>query len=234
VRKLIPAIWIGATVLVITGFAVSIYLVFITTGIERNLGFTQKIFYFHVPCAWITYLAFAITAICSIAYLIRRSEIWDAIAYSSIEIGTVFTTLVIITGPLWARPTWGAFWVWDARLTTTLILWLIELAYLLLRTFIEEPEKAAKYAAVVGLLGAIDIPIIHYSVVMWRGMHPAVMQKSAGGGGLPGDFFAALMVSMAAFTLLFIMLLIVRVHLQTLRGRIHELREHLLESGATR
>ncbi|HDS74425.1 MAG TPA: cytochrome C assembly protein, partial [Firmicutes bacterium] len=207
------ALWLIATILVIVGFVVSVYLVFIGTGIERNLGFSQKIFYFHVPCAWITYLAFGIAAVSSVIFLIRSNPIWDSIAYASIELGTVFTTLVIVTGPLWARPTWGAYWVWDPRLTTTLILWLIELSYLLLRAFVDEPEKAAKYGAILALLGALDIPIIHYSVVLWRGMHPAVIRSEAGSGGLPHEFFVALMVSLATFTLLFFMLLIVRVRL---------------------
>jgi len=224
-------IWIVATVTVIAGFAVSIYLVFISTGIERNLGFSQKIFYFHVPCAWITYLAFGIAAISSILYLIRNNQVWDSIAYSSIELGTVFTTLVIVTGPLWARPTWGAYWVWDARLTTTLILWLIELSYLLLRAFVEEPEKAAKYGAVLALLGALDIPIIHYSVVLWRGMHPVVMQSDAGGGGLPSEFFVALMISLATFTLLFFLLLTVRVRLELVRSRLTNVRNRIFEQG---
>ena len=232
-RSIRKVLWPLGVALTIAGFATSIYMVFIATGIERNLGFTQKIFYFHVPCAWVTYLAFAITAVCSIVYLIRRNTWWDNVAYASLEVGTVFTTLVIVTGPIWGRPTWGTYWVWDARLTTTLILWLIELAYLLLRAFIEEPEKAAKYAAVLGLLGALDIPVVHYSVVLWRGMHPSVIQGTpdGGSGGMPPEFVTALMISLATFTLLFFLLLNARLRIERLQMRVYGLRQHFLERG---
>ena len=231
------ALWVTGVAATSVGFAVSIYMAFIVTGIERTLGFSQKIFYFHVPCAWVTYLAFAITAVGSVAYLITRKPRWDQLACSSLEVGTLFTTLVLISGPLWARPTWGAYWVWDSRLTTTLILWLIEIAYLLLRAYVEEPEKAATYGAVVGLIGALDIPIVHYSVKLWRGMHPAVLAQSAADGsgaaaksGLPPEFLLTLMISLASFTLLFVMLLMVRVRLQAARMQLVMLRYKLFEN----
>ena len=224
-------LWPGGVALTITGFALSLYLVFIRTAVDRELGFTQKIFYFHVPCAWVTFLAFAITAASSIVFLVTRRTWWDDLAYSSLEVGTVFTTLVLVTGPLWAKPTWGAYWVWDARLTTTLVLWLVEVAYLLLRAFIEEPERAAKYAAVLGLLGALDIPIVHYSVALWRGMHPSpvVMAREGFGAGLPLDFLVALLVSLVSFTLLFVMLTATRLRLEAVRGRLAALRHRANE-----
>lgn len=224
-------LWALGTILLIIGFISSLYLVFVRTGLEENLGFTQKIFYFHVPCAWVTYLAFVIAGIASIAYLVRRSSNWDRLAHASLEVGTVFTTLVLITGPLWAKPTWGAYWVWDARLTTTLVLWLIEIAYLLLRAFVEEPGKAAKYCAVLGLLGVIDLPIIHYSVVLWRGLHPeaVIMSQRGFGAGLPREFLVALMVSLGTFTLLYVMLLAARCRLEVARDRLSALRQRVLE-----
>jgi len=223
-------LWAFGTILVASGFVWSLYLVFISTGLDRVLGFSQKIFYFHVPCAWITYLAFVVSGFGSVAYLLRRTSAWDHLAYASLEVGTVFTTLVLVTGPLWARSTWGAYWVWDARLTTTLVLWLIEIAYLLLRAFLEEPGKAARYSAVLGLLGLIDIPIIHYSVVLWRGMHPdpVVMSRKGFGSGLPGDFLMALIVSLATFTVLYVMLVAVRFRLETVRERVRFLRQQAL------
>lgn len=224
-------LWALGTILLVVGFIWSLYLIFIRTGLEETLGFSQKIFYYHVPCAWVTFLAFGVTGVTSIAYLVRRSMRWDRIAQASLEVGTVFTTLVLITGPMWARTAWGAFWVWDPRLTTTLILWLIEIAYLLLRSFVEEPGKAAKYCAVLGLLGVIDIPIIHYSVVLWRGIHPdpVVMSKKGFGAGLPHEFLVALMVSLATFTLLYVMLVTVRYRLEMARERASLLRQQLLE-----
>ena len=190
----------------------AIYLVFIATGLEPRLGFTQKIFYFHVPSAWVTYLAFVVTGVSSIAFLFKRLTWLDDLAHSSLEVGTVFTTLVLVTGPLWAKPTWGAYWVWDARLTTTLILWLIELAYLALRSFVEDRRKAAVSSAVLAVLGLIDIPIIHQSVIRWRGLHPepVVVRSEGVGAGLPSEFLTALMVSLAAFTTLYVTLTWVR------------------------
>jgi len=224
-------LWIAGTMLVIGGLVSSLYLIFIRTGLEETLGFSQKIFYFHVPCAWVTYLAFAVSGIASVAYLVRSSPRWDRIAHASLEVGTVFTTLVLVTGPLWAKPAWGVYWVWDARLTTTLILWLIEIAYLLLRVFVEEPGKAAKYCAVMGLLGVIDLPIIHYSVVLWRGIHPdpVVISRKGFGAGLPSEFLLTLMVSLATFTLLYVMLVGVRYRLEVVRERVNLLRQRALE-----
>ncbi|HQK22265.1 MAG TPA: cytochrome c biogenesis protein [Candidatus Latescibacteria bacterium] len=200
------------TILAAVGFPISLYLIFVATPLDAELGFTQKIFYFHVPCAWITYLAFFVGSGSGVAYLLRRSRRWDHLAHASIEVGTVFTTLVLVTGPLWARPAWGAYWVWDARLTTTFVLWLIEIAYLLLREFVEEPEKAARFCAVLGLLGALDVPVIHFSVVLWRGLHPEAVVLSQRGfaSGLPADFLVALVVSLATFTVLFGVMLSLR------------------------
>jgi len=208
------------------GFPVSLYFIFVATPLDAGLGFTQKIFYFHVPCAWITYLAFFIGSGSGVAYLSKRSRHWDHLAHASIEVGTVFTTLVLVTGPLWARPTWGTYWVWDARLTTTFVLWLIEIAYLLLREFVEEPEKAARFCAVLGLLGALDVPVIHFSVVLWRGLHPEAVVLSQRGfaSGLPADFLMALVVSLATFTLLFGVMLSLRYRILRAAEQINDLR----------
>jgi heme exporter protein C len=225
--------WTLAATLTAAGFLASLYLVFISTPLDATLGFTQKIFYYHVPCAWVTYLAFFIGAGSGVMFLVRRSMAWDHLAHASIEVGTVFTTLVLITGPLWARPTWGAYWVWDTRLTTTFILWLMELSYLLLRAFIDEPDKAARFCAVLGLLGALDVPVIHFSVVMWRSLHPdaVVLSQRGFGAGLPTDFLIALLVSLATFTLLFGLLTALRYHSLRLRGLLDEMRQQTARSG---
>jgi heme exporter protein C len=236
VRIVERIVWPVAVAAVIAGFAVSVWMIFIYTSIEPQIGFSQKIFYFHVPSAWIAYMAFAVAAVGSVIYLIKRNVFWDALAFSSIETGMVFTTLVLITGPLWARPAWGAYWVWDARLTTTLILWLIQVTYLLLRAYIDEREKAAKYSAILALLGALDIPLVHYSVVLWRGMHPSVMHsgREGGGQGMPPEFTVALMVSLVTFTILFFLLLAVRTRLELARMRLNGVRQQVLEHGANR
>src|SRR4030042_5901728 len=133
----------------------ALYLVFIYVPTEATMGVVQRIFYFHVPVAWVAFLAFFVVFVGSILYLWKRESKWDILAYSSAEVGIVFTTLVLITGPLWAKPTWGVWWVWDARLTTTLVLWLIYLAYLMVRSFALEESQGARFAAVVGIVGLI-------------------------------------------------------------------------------
>ena len=226
-RDKIPGM-VFSSIVALTLFGVlwSIYLIFVGTGIERQLGFSQKIFYFHVPSAWVTYLAFTVTGICSIAFLFRRRAWLDDLAHASLEVGTVFTTLVLVTGPLWAKPAWGAYWVWDARLTTTLVLWLIEVSYLMLRSFMDDRRKAAVSSAVLAVLGLVDIPLIHQSVVLWRGMHPdpVVARREGFGSGLPPEFLFALMVSLATFTLLFVALTWVRYSIARMQDRIEALK----------
>jgi heme exporter protein C len=139
---------------------------------EAQQGVVQRIFYIHVPAAWIAFLAFFLVAIWSVVYLITRGRKWDIYAHGSAEVGVVFCTIVLITGPIWAKPVWGVWWSWDARLTLTLIMWFIYLAYLMIRAQDLEPEKKARYAAVLGIIGALSIPINHFSVQIWRTIHP--------------------------------------------------------------
>ena len=141
------------------GFALmvaALYLIFIYVPTDKHTGIVQLIFYFHVPLAWISFLAFAVVFVCSICYLRRRTAKWDAMAHASAEVGIIFTTLVLITGPIWAKPVWGIWWTWDARLTTTLVLWLIYIAYLLVRRYAVTREQGARFAAVVGIVGFVD------------------------------------------------------------------------------
>jgi heme exporter protein C len=222
----------GATII---GFAVTFYLVFVSTPMDRGLGFTQKIFYVHVPCAWVAYLAFVIAGIGGIVYLLRRDDRWDFLAHASMEVGFVFTTLVIVTGPLWAKPTWGAYWVWDARLTTTLVLWMIQVGYLVLRSFMTQRDKAARSSAVLAIFGLVDIPVIHYSVRLWRGLHPdpVVMSSRGFGAGLPPEFLTALFVSLATFTLLFVLLVVVRYRIEATRADVASLHFRLNHVGGS-
>ena len=192
--------------------------IFLYAPTERLQGPVQRIFYVHVPLAWIAYLAFFVVFVASGLYLWKRSPRWDRLARASAEIGVVCTTLVLVTGSLWAKPIWGTWWSWDARLTTTLVLWLIYLAYLVLRAYVEEPGRAARYAAVLGIVGFVDVPIIHQSVVWWRTLHPGptVVQES-GGTGLPPAMLTTLALSLVAFTLMYVYLLLEKLHIERTR-----------------
>jgi heme exporter protein C len=207
----------------------AIFMVFVYVPTDRLQGIVQRIFYFHVPLAMMTFLCFGLVALASVFFLWRGSRFWDRLAHSCAEVGMVFCTLVLVTGPIWARPIWGTWWTWDARLTTTLILWLIYAAYLMLRTMSGTGDEGARYAAVLGVIGAIDIPIINRSVYWWRTIHPAVLITRQGGSGLEDPRMqATLGVCMAAFLLLFVWLLWVRNESARLRDAVENLRQQVL------
>lgn len=205
----------------------SLGLVFIYVPTEKEMGVVQRIFYFHVPVAWVAFLAFFVIFICSILYLWKRDEKWDAIARSSGELGLLFTTLVLITGPIWAKPVWGTWWTWDARLTTSLILWLIYHAYLMVRSFASEESQGARYAAVVGIIGFVDVPVTALAIRLWRTQHPAPVIFQ---GGLEGSMLLTLLVSIAAFTLLYVYLLVQTVSLRQVEADLGKM-EQTLEIG---
>ena len=208
--------------LAILNIAVALYMALFYAPREITMGDAQRIFYFHVPSAWIGFLAFFIVFAASLMYLWKRERKWDALALSAAEIGVVFTTLVLLTGPLWAKKAWGAFWVWDARLTTTLILWMIYVGYLMLRGS-AEGDRRPRFAAVLAIVGFLDVPIIYISVELWRTMHPSLLINDA--GGLAPQMTQTLMVALLSFTLLFVFLLIQRVRLEQARDQVNFLRE---------
>jgi heme exporter protein C len=216
-------------VLTLLAVGAAIFMVFVYVPTDRVQGIVQRIFYFHVPLAMMTFIAFGLVAVASIFFLWRGSRFWDRLAHSAAEVGMVFCSLVLVTGPIWARPIWGTWWTWDARLTTTLILWLIYAAYLMLRTMSGTGDEGARYAAVLGVVGAIDIPIINRSVYWWRTIHPAVLITRQGGSGL-GDprMQATFAVCMVAFLLLFLWLLWVRNESGRLRDALEDLRQQVL------
>ncbi|HET7482082.1 MAG TPA: cytochrome c biogenesis protein CcsA [Actinomycetota bacterium] len=217
--------------------AVSLALIFLYAREASDAmgGQLQRIFYFHVPSAWVGYLAFALVFIASIAYLRTRSERWDIVAHAAAEIGVIFTTLVLITGPIWARPVWGTWWQWDARLTSSLVMWLTYVGYLFLRALSEDPHRAARSAAVVGILGFINVPIVHFSVNWWRTLHPLGPTPAdlARDSGLGSHELIAFFASLIAFTLLFALLLALRVRLGQMQ-RLVERKEITSAAGARR
>ena len=170
---------------------------------EATQGNVQRIMYLHVPSVWVAYLAFAVVLVASIAYLVRRAEAADRLAHASAEVGVLFTGLTIATGSIWGKPTWGTWWTWDARLTTVSILFVMYLGYLLLRGMIEDRERGARFAAVLGIVAAFNIPLVHFSVYWWRTLHQPPSLMKPGPGTMPGVIVTALLVNFAAFTLLY-------------------------------
>ena len=144
---------------------------FLTSPPDRDMGHLQKIMYVHVPAAWNAFLAFVVVLFGSVMYLWKREEKWDLLAASAAEVAAVLTALTIALGSIWGRPTWGVWWTWDPRLTSTAILLVIIVGYLALRSFVDEPERRARWSAVVGILGALNVPIVYMSVRWWRTLH---------------------------------------------------------------
>jgi heme exporter protein C len=177
------------------------------TPTEAVQGPAQKIFYVHAPSAWVAFLAFFLVALASALYLWLREERLDRIAEASAEVGIVFTTVVLITGPLWGKPVWGTYWTWDARLTLTLFLWFIYVAYMVLRGAIDDRDMRARFSAVLGILGALLIPFIHLSVYLFRTLHPRPILMKPSAPSLPGEMLTTILIAFAAFTLLYVALL---------------------------
>ncbi len=196
----------------------ALFMVFVYVPTEAVQGTVQRIFYFHVPCAWVAFAAFALVALSGIFYLWLGQQVWDDLGYAAAETGMVFCSLVLVTGSIWARPIWGAWWTWDSRLTTTLILWLLYAGYLMIRAMADDSPQVARSSAVFGIIAAADVPIIIVSVRLWRTIHPAVLVTRQGGHGLENPrMVATLLLSMAAFSALFAWLLMLRF--STLRTR---------------
>ena len=206
----------------------AIYMTFVFVPTEAEQGIVQRIFYFHVPCAWVAFAAFGIVAISGIFYLWLGGRIWDDLGYACAEIGMVFCTLVLVTGSIWARPIWGVWWTWDSRLTTTLILWLLYGGYLMLRAMAGDSPQVARFAAVIGIVAAADVPVIVVSVRLWRTIHPAVLITKQGQHGLTDPrMVATLLVALAAFTALFAWLLLIRFASLRTRSRLAALEREL-------
>ncbi len=211
--------------------AIGLYLGLIYAPTDAIQGNAQRIFYIHVPMAWVAFLAFFVVFVAGILYLWKRSLIWDQIARASAEIGLVFTTLVLITGSFWGRPIWGTWWTWDARLTTTLLLWFIYLSYFMLRAYAGERERAARYSAVIGIIGFIDVPIIYMSVDWWRTLHPQAVINTSG-AAMPGQMVVALMVCLAGFTLLYAYLMFQKFGIERSKDKLLDYQFALAEREA--
>jgi heme exporter protein C len=198
-------------------------------GFTGDAELAQRIFYFHVPSAWVGFFAYFVTFVASIAYLWKGGRKWDVLAFSSAEIGLFFTTMVVITGPIWAKPTWGVWWTWsDPKLVTAAILWLIYFGYITLRRMVDDPARRARFSAVLGIVGFIDVPIV-FGAARWWGQsvtHPIVV--SGGGFDVAPKMLVVLMFNLAVFTLLYVVLVAQRVRLEHLTDRVEILKSEEL------
>jgi len=181
------------------------WMVFFWVNTEATMGIVQRIFYVHVPAMWVAFLAFGIAALCSAIYLWLRDERLDMVAVAAAEGGMIFTTAGLITGMLWGKIAWGTYWVWDPRLTYTLLLWFIYLGYFMVRSSTENPERGRRLSAVLAIVGALDIPLIHVSVIWFRSLHPQPVVLDANDpGNADPDMLITLLVGVFAFTVLFL------------------------------
>ena len=162
----------------------SAYAAFFIAPEERTMGLIQRIFYFHVASAWSGFTAFFLCFIGNLLYVWKRDQKYDWLAVSGAEVGLAFTTVVLITGPIWAHPVWGIWWTWDARLTSTFVLWLLYVSYLLLRTLVEEPDRRALLSSLFGIFAFIDVPLVFGAIRWWRTQHPQPVIAGGQGSGL--------------------------------------------------
>lgn len=215
--KRVIMLWVSVALMVVT-----LYLVFVYVPTEETMGIVQRIFYLMVPMGWLSMLSFLIIFIGSILYLVRKEDKWDILAHSAAELGIVFTTVTLGVGSLWAKPIWGVWWTWEPRLTATLVLWFIYLAYFMVRAFTTEGSRGARFAAVIGIVGFIDIPIVALATTLWRGIHPPPIIFQ---GGIAPPMLLTLVVSIIAFTALYFLLLSQRVALRNDENEIETLKK---------
>lgn len=188
--------------------------------------YAQRIIYFHIPTAWVGFLAFFITFVGGVGFLRTQKRIWDIVALSSAEIGTVFMLGVLVSGSIWARPAWGVWWVWDERLTISLVQFLVYVGYLMLRSTVEDPSRRARFAAVYGIVAFISVPINFIAIRMWRTQHPLMFGTEQ--GGLAPSMMFTFFFCLVAFTVWYAALMWHRVRLERLRDDVEALKQRIL------
>jgi heme exporter protein C len=214
-------IYIAVVALAISG---SIFMTFGYAPEHLIQGQVQRIFYIHVTTAIVCYVAFVIVAIAGVMYLKSRKSVWDQISRSAAVLGVVFTTIVLLTGCMWGARVWGACWTWDPRLTTTLVLWFVYVGYLMLRGYIDERDQKRRVAAIVGILGAVIVPVNYLSVFWWRTLHPRSTIVVEGSGGLGPEMLQTLLVTFISFMLLLGLLLRLQFRLEVISDEAETLR----------
>ncbi len=204
----------------ILGMVLALYMALIEAPRERTMGDLQRIFYFHVAAAIAGMTAFAVNFFSCLMYLVRRKRWWDNLALSAAEIGVMFLSMVLVTGPIWAKPAWFVWWTWSPRLTLSLVLCLLYVAYILIRNYIEDPEKKALVSAVFGIVAFADTPLVWFSIRWWRDIHPSPMLET---GGLAPSMRPAFFICMIAFQILLVFLLRRRFYLESVRSEMESL-----------
>lgn len=200
------------------------YASFFVAPTEATMGPIQRIFYLHVASAWSGLIAFFICFLANLAYVFKRQPRWDWLGVSAAEVGLAFTTVVLITGPIWAHPVWGIWWTWDARLTSTFVLWLLYVSYLLLRTLVEEPDRRALLSALFGIFAFLDVPLVFGAIRWWRTQHPQPVVMGGEGSGLQPTMRWVLLFSWLAMSALLAVLLRERYKLEAMRGELEFVR----------
>jgi len=205
-------------ILALVAMLVGSYVGLAVVPADAAQGNVQRLMYVHVPAAWLAFLAFFVVFVMSVLYLIQRDERWDRVAASSAEIGVVFTVVTLLLGMMWGKPTWGVYWTWDPRLTTTAILLAIYVGYGALRSFAEDGEKRARWSAIVGVIGFANVPIVYMSVTWWRTLH----QPPSSPRSVAPDILWTLMLNLAAFTLVYLYLMVRRIRFAKLEGELEK------------
>jgi heme exporter protein C len=224
-----PPISMPSLVFVFLLLAAASYGALIWAPTENTMGLVQRIFYFHVSSAWTGFVSFIMVFIGSVAYLRTRAPKWDWLSVASAEVGVAFFTIVLVTGPIWAKPVWGIWWTWDARLTSSFLLWVLFVSYLVLRTLVDEPERRAKVSAVFGIFAALDIPLVYFSIWWFRTQHP---QPVIGDGGkLDARMGYVLLLCWAAMLGVMSVLIRLRYRLEAMRSEVDALRMEAARSG---
>ena len=228
-----PKVLTFLTILSVVLFLGALGMVFLFAPIEAVMGYVQKIFYFHISNAWVGMLGFMVAAVSGIFYLVSKDLKWDIVELSAVEISLVFFLIAIVSGSIWAKPTWGTYWTWDARLTTAAILEMIYLAYLLLRQGIEDPERRARFSAVYTLIGVVSVPITFLSIHIWQTIHPAVIgvgsSSSQGSFGMTPAMLITMFFCLTTFSVVFITLLWYRIRLGQLAEQVDQLKYKIMQ-----
>jgi heme exporter protein C len=218
--------------LLAAGFVAGLAAIFFWVPTEAFQGVSQRILYVHAPAAWAAYLAFGVVLVGSIGYLKTSDVRWDWVAYASAKVGVLFTALNLVTGMLWGRPIWGAYWAWDPRLTLTLVLLLIFFGYLTFRANAGDETRGARIAAVIGIAGFAVVPMVHFSVDWWRGQHPSrTVIRPEAGPALPAEMLLTLVAMTAVFTVLYLVFLALGVRLLKLENEVMDLESRSLENA---
>ncbi|PKO13127.1 MAG: cytochrome C assembly protein [Chloroflexi bacterium HGW-Chloroflexi-10] len=209
-------------------FAVATAMVFFYAPIERVMGAVQKVFYFHVAAGWVGMVSFFIAAVAGILYLIKKDSKWDIVGYSAVEIGIIFTLINIVTGAIWARPIWNAWWTWDPRLTTATIMELLYIAYIMLRQGVDDPDRRNRFGAVYAIIGFISVPLTFFSIRIFRTIHPVVIGGSdpsaVGAFDMTPKMLQTLLFSILVFSILFVDLMWHRIRLGWFASKVEELK----------